>query len=73
MPIYEYICGECGRRFDFFAKRWSENPETCPECGATTLKKQFSVFNAKVGSEAGSTTPPCPTEGCCPTGTCQLK
>ena len=72
MPIYEYKCEECGERFDFLAKRLSERPETCPQCGATTLKKKLSMFSAKVASGSGGGTSGCPTGSCCPTGTCSL-
>lgn len=73
MPIYEYICNNCGERFDFFAKRISQAPDACPKCGAKTLDKCLSTFNAKVG--AGRSVPPpaaCPTGTCCPGGTCTL-
>jgi putative FmdB family regulatory protein len=32
MPIYEYECEECGRRFELF-QHFSDDPaDTCPEC-----------------------------------------
>jgi putative FmdB family regulatory protein len=32
MPIYEYECQSCGRRFEVF-QHFSDDPvETCPEC-----------------------------------------
>ena len=72
MPIYEYKCEQCGKQFDFLAKRLSERPETCPECGAVTLKKQLSTFSAKMGSSSGAANYSCPTGTCCPTGSCNL-
>lgn len=33
MPTYEYLCDECGHRFEKF-QRMSEEPlKVCPECG----------------------------------------
>lgn len=73
MPIYEYKCEQCGSRFDFFAKRVSETPEKCPECGAKAVKKQLSTFTANVaGGGSASDAPACPTGTCCPGGTCSL-
>ena len=32
MPIYEYECEKCGRRFELF-QHFSDDPaDTCPEC-----------------------------------------
>jgi len=73
MPIYEYKCSECGKTLDFLAKRLSDRPGACPECGGSTLKKQFSTFSSRVGNGAEATRPTCsPTGTCCPTGACSL-
>jgi len=73
MPIYEYKCEECGKRFDFLARRFTDNPDCCPKCGARELKKQLSAFNAGVASgSSASASASCPTGTCCPTGACSL-
>jgi putative FmdB family regulatory protein len=73
MPIYEYRCESCGKSFDFLAKRVSERPRSCPECGAGTLTKKLSTFSARVGNgSGGSASSSCPTGTCCPGGTCSL-
>ena len=33
MPTYEYVCEECGHRFEKFQSMTDEPVETCPECG----------------------------------------
>ncbi len=45
MPIYEYRCAECGKRFEIL-QRLGQGAEglTCPTCGASHLEKQFSTF-----------------------------
>ena len=41
MPLYEYECGSCGRRFERIQK-FSDPPVTdCPECGGP-VRKLFS-------------------------------
>jgi len=41
MPLYEYLCDACGRRFELIRK-FSDPPlEACPSCGGT-VRKQFA-------------------------------
>jgi putative FmdB family regulatory protein len=41
MPLYEYLCDDCGRRFELIRK-FSDPPlEKCPHCGGT-VRKLFS-------------------------------
>jgi len=43
MPIYEYLCTECGQELEKLQKI-SDDPLTdCPECGKPTLQKQVSA------------------------------
>ena len=72
MPIYEYTCKTCGKHFDFLAKRLSERPDACPECGAKALKKMLSTFSTTTGPAPASPAGACPTGMCCPGGTCSL-
>jgi len=44
MPIYEYLCTECGIRFDRLQAIGSNNAE-CHECGMPS-KKAISIFAA---------------------------
>ena len=42
MPIYEYLCEQCGRRSEAI-QRLGDAPLTeCPDCGGS-LKKMFSA------------------------------
>jgi len=56
MPIYEYDCEECGHRFEFLVQRADEQP-ACPSCGATRLKKRFSVFAPSGGARGPAPAP----------------
>jgi putative FmdB family regulatory protein len=42
MPIFEYLCEDCGKRFEVLM-RGSEKPQ-CPKCKGTHLEQQFSAF-----------------------------
>lgn len=43
MPIYEYICEDCGAPHEALQKM-SDAPLTdCPKCGKAALKKQISA------------------------------
>jgi len=69
MPIYEYKCAGCGHAFEKLMRNRQETPGLCPQCGADALRKQFSSFSARTGSEnAGREA--CPAAAACPSGTC---
>lgn len=43
MPIYEYICRNCGHELEQL-QRLSEDPLTdCPDCGESALKRKVSA------------------------------
>jgi len=46
MPVYEYICPNCGKRFEIFWKTTRSIPlnRRCPDCG-TLSPKIYSPFN----------------------------
>lgn len=53
MPIFEYICLECGHEFEKLVRNSSENNEIkCPVCNSSQLEDKVSGF-ASV-STAGS-------------------
>lgn len=41
MPIYDYVCSDCGEAFELLIRR-SDDTEACPECGSEEVEKQFS-------------------------------
>ena len=57
MPIYEYVCADCGNRFEWLV-RGDEKP-SCPSCGRSRLAKQLSL---PAGHVAGAKAPPCPAK-----------
>lgn len=63
MPLFEYACTECRRRFELLV-RSGDTPE-CPSCHSTKLDRQLSVFAAHTQGAAGDAMP---ALGAC--GTC---
>lgn len=61
MPIYEYICKECGLAFEKLVPRAGTAVE-CEKCGSGNVEKQFSVFSAAQTSSA----PKCAAADSCP-------
>ncbi len=57
MPIYEYVCRDCGNAFEVLV-RGSEQPE-CPSCGQKNLARLLSI---PAGHVAGGVAPPCPAK-----------
>jgi putative FmdB family regulatory protein len=51
MPIFEYVCADCDRRFEALVQG-SRVPQ-CPSCHGVHLEKQLSVF--AVTSRSAST------------------
>ena len=43
MPTYDYVCKECGHRFERFQKMSDGNLRKCPECGERKLKRLMGI------------------------------
>ena len=75
MPIYEYQCNQCDKRFE--ALRPMSQMDTtiaCPACGAPNARRKISVFSA-ISREAGGSrivAGPTAASGCggCSSGNC---
>lgn len=70
MPIFEYLCEDCGSKFEKLVRRSaSENGANglhCPSCGQEHLKQQFSTFAAHANGPSHS-----PEMPSCPSGMCR--
>ena len=45
MPIYEYVCDECGEKFELFVRSSSQQTgPACPNCGSQKVHKAISLF-----------------------------
>ena len=63
MPLYEYACRKCARRFE--ALVLGRETPVCPGCGGHDLERLLSTF--AVGGPSGATPVPGDGGGC---GTC---
>ncbi|MBU4175814.1 MAG: zinc ribbon domain-containing protein [Actinobacteria bacterium] len=66
MPIYEYRCKGCGKRFEKLVR--GSDDVSCPHCGRGEPEKMFSTFGFK--SSGGFTSSTGGSCGTCSTTTC---
>jgi putative FmdB family regulatory protein len=60
MPLFEYACRDCGRRFEYLTR--AGHSPSCPSCHSVELEKQLSVFAVSAGTskqESFDATAPC--------------
>jgi putative FmdB family regulatory protein len=62
MPIYEYICKECSRRFE--ALIYGAKKAECPHCHSTKLEQQLSVFAVAAPGKNSPSEAPSPCGSC---------
>jgi putative FmdB family regulatory protein len=43
MPIYEFECPACSERFDRLQKLSDPDPNACPNCGATGVRRRLTA------------------------------
>ncbi len=48
MPIYEYECASCGKRFDQLQRLSDPDPSDCPTCGAPALKRAITAASFRL-------------------------
>jgi putative FmdB family regulatory protein len=63
MPIFEYRCGSCRKRFEALQTRADEASPACPHCGARGAERQLSTF-AVVGQRPEPARGPCGSPDC---------
>ena len=55
MPLYEYVCADCGAFFEQWVRSASAKEEiVCPQCRSAAVDKKFSTFGVKGGAGASS-------------------
>jgi putative FmdB family regulatory protein len=63
MPIYEYVCMACESHFEELVRNGVE-PD-CPDCGASNVRRQMSVFATHGTAEQPSFGATAASGGCC--------
>ena len=55
MPIYEYVCQDCGEKYEKLIRSTSAKVKlVCPTCGSERSEKALSMFGAIGGAKSGS-------------------
>ncbi len=68
MPIFEYLCDDCGTKFEKLVRRASENSAVCPSCGESHVSQQYSTFAPHANGSPKSSMQE--SMGSCPSGMC---
>jgi putative FmdB family regulatory protein len=58
MPLYEFICKACGKRFEALVRLGQEKAVCCESCGGKDLQKLFSAFGIGGGASRIKTSAP---------------
>ncbi len=55
MPIYEFICQECEKNFEYFVLSQRDLKDVrCPVCGSPKTRKVLSSFHSGASSRMGA-------------------
>jgi putative FmdB family regulatory protein len=54
MPIYEYSCKSCAKKFELLRRLSDTAAVTCPKCGSYEVERKISNFSCGIGGGAGS-------------------
>jgi putative FmdB family regulatory protein len=68
MPIYEYVCDDCGQHYEQIVLSQTQKV-ACPKCASGRHTLQLSVFSAHSGSSSnGASASQMPSGGSCACG-----
>lgn len=56
MPLFEYVCGECGQGFEKLV-RFAEAEVRCPYCDSQAVQRQLSLFAVTGGADPSGCSP----------------
>lgn len=64
MPVYEYLCSSCGKRFEKMVRfsEMNQQPE-CPICHSLETRKQISMVASQFGGSYSASSSSCGTHG----------
>lgn len=71
MPIFEYLCKNCGASFEKIVPSYNSHAE-CVQCHSDNIEKQLSVFAVAGPSKEVAFDGPCGTCGAPRPGMCQF-
>ena len=61
MPIFEYVCTNCGHEFELFVRGGAAVKNLCPTCQSEKIDKRFSTFACATHSGGSVSANPAPT------------
>jgi len=65
MPIFEFVCAECGKPFEELVRSASAVSEVvCPACHSANVKKKISTFASKVAGGSSFSFNSAPASSC---------
>jgi putative FmdB family regulatory protein len=67
MPLYEYVCEDCERRFERLSRSREADQAQCPFCGADRTRRLLSVIAGLGGGQRAS------ASGCACGGACSCN
>ena len=72
MPIFEYLCDDCGTKFEKLVRNRASTDVLCPSCGESRVTTQLSTFAAHASSPRSSqeALPSCASGMCQTPGLC---
>ena len=72
MPIFEYVCDDCGSHFEKLVRRSEQDGVECPSCGERHLTQKLSTFAAHANGTSSSKgeMPACPGGMCATPNLC---
>ncbi|OQX80470.1 MAG: hypothetical protein B6D56_05000 [Candidatus Omnitrophica bacterium 4484_70.1] len=71
MPLYTYVCKDCGTKFDLLIGVTSEKTKLeCSKCGSKNIEKTFGVAAVRSSGGKSGSSDTTPSAGTCPTGVC---
>jgi putative FmdB family regulatory protein len=68
MPIFEYLCDDCGTKFEKLVRNRASTDVLCPSCGESHVTTQLSTFAAHGSSQEAL--PSCASGMCQTPGLC---
>ncbi|HQA08100.1 MAG TPA: zinc ribbon domain-containing protein [Syntrophomonadaceae bacterium] len=63
MPIFDFACQDCGKKFDLMISNRDKDKVTCPECGSSKVRQLLSLFNTTSSGGSKTVQPSC-SAGC---------
>lgn len=65
MPIFEFVCAECGWPFEELVRSASAvDGVVCPACSSENVKKQISTFASKISGGSSFSFNSAPASSC---------